>query len=98
MTKEEYTNVIEQLRTTTDDGEKSTLLLSLTNDYNAMLADSEAQKEKITKLETNNKTLADANNKLWLERSTVTTPEPEPEPQPTPPQKRTFADLEKLFD
>lgn len=97
MTKEEYTNIIEQLRTTTDDGEKSTLLLSLTNDYDAMLADSETQKEKITELEANNKTLADANNKLWLERSTVTTPEPEPEP-PTPPQKRSFADLEKLFD
>ena len=98
MTKEEYTNVIEQLRTTTDDGEKSTLLLSLANDYDAMLADSEAQKEKITELEANNKTLADANNKLWLERSTVTTPEPEIEPQITPPQKRSFADLEKLFD
>lgn len=98
MTKEEHTNVIEQLRTTTDDGEKSTLLLSLANDYEAMLADSEAQKEKITQLEANNKTLADANNKLWLERSTVTTPDPDPEQQPTPPQKRSFADLEKLFD
>ena len=98
MTKEEYTNVIEQLRTTADDGEKSTLLLSLTNDYDAMLADSEAQKEKITELEANNKTLADANNKLWLERSAVKAPEPEPEPQPKPPQKRSFADLEKLFD
>lgn len=98
MTKEEYTNVIEQLRTTTDDGEKSTLLLSLANDYDAMLADSEAQKEKITELEANNKTLADANNKLWLERSATSTTEPETEPQITPPQKRSFADLEKLFD
>lgn len=69
MTREEHSNIISELRTTNDVGRQSELLQQLDNDYNEMLSTADEHTQTIERLENENKTLAKANNELWLERS-----------------------------
>lgn len=71
MTKEEHDNILSEIRTTDNAGRRSELLQQLDNDYTTMLANETEHNETITRLTTENKTLAQANNSLWLERTNV---------------------------
>ena len=69
MTKEEHSSILEELRANPDAGRMSELLQILDNDYTTFLAAEEENNTKIETLEKENKTLAKANNSLWLERT-----------------------------
>lgn len=69
MTKEEHSSILEELRANPDAGRMSELLQILDNDYTTFLAAEEENNTKIETLEKENKTLATANNSLWLERT-----------------------------
>lgn len=94
MTKEQHNELLQTIRTTTDEATKSNALLELEKDYTTMLAESEESKTTITDLTANNKTLAEANNKLWLERTATTEVQQDTNADSIQPNKRKFEDLD----
>lgn len=97
MTKEEHTKLLDEIRTTSDDATRSSLLLQLQSDYDNTLETISNLTENIETVSAERDRYAKANNDLWLQVNAtrgVNTEVSTPEHTEEPPTKRSFDDLD----
>lgn len=95
MTKQEHTELINQIKNATTDVERNNHLATLINDYDVMLATASENSTRIAELEKDNVEFAKLNNKLFLQIGTpnLNDPPQSDPPQSDPPPKRSYEDL-----
>lgn len=97
MTKEEHAQIIEFIRTAENEVDRNKFLLSLSTDYDKVLAENTTAKEQLEKLKTENTEYAKLNNQLFLQLGNQNFNQNEPPqnepPQNEPPQKLTYDSL-----
>lgn len=98
MTKEEFILNINAIRTAQTDVERNNILLTLTADYETVLATASETASKVTQLENDNTEYAKLNNKLFLQLGGQEQQNQQTagnvEQQNTPPPKRNVEDLQ----
>ena len=94
MTKEEHNALINNIRTCDNEVERNTMLLNLVTDYDTMLTESDANRNRIEVLEKENNDYAKLNNQLFIQISGNSKPaDPENNDGVNMPPKRNFSDL-----
>lgn len=96
MTIEEHNKIINSIRTEKDETKRQEHLLALSNDYQAMISESEKAQETIKEVSNERDRYAKLNNELWLKTQSgsvedVINNETSNENKP---KKRSFEDLQ----
>lgn len=96
MTIEEHNKIINSIRTEQDETKRQEHLLALSNDYQAMISESEKAQETIKEVSNERDRYAKLNNELWLKTQSgsvddVINNETSNENKP---KKRSFEDLQ----